>query len=142
MTGQPPPSILLVEDDQVEQRMIARAFRQRRAAGAIRFADDGVAALQILRGTGGEEPLERPYIIILDLDLPRMDGHQFLRELRQDPALASAVVFVRTTSRSPEDRAAAYARHVAGYIPKTDAPRALDEVIDLIEGYGRVVELP
>ena len=110
----------------------------------LAFQMDGYAVDTALRAAEARElaAVNEYDVLILDLNLPRMDGHQFLRELRQDPALASAVVFVRTTSRSPEDRAAAYARQVAGYIPKTDAPRALDEVIDLIEGYGRVVELP
>jgi len=64
--------------------------------------------------------LEKPYIILLDLNMPRMSGIEFLEVIRHDDALRDTVVFVLTTSKADEDRTAAYKKHVAGYIVKSD----------------------
>jgi CheY-like chemotaxis protein len=83
-----------------------------------------------------------PYIIFLDLNMPRMNGLEFLEALRADEGLTHSVVFVLTTSKSDEDLVAAYRKHVAGYIFKQHMDRNFLEVIGLIEHYWRLVELP
>lgn len=101
-------------------------------------ARDGREALELLRA--GVIPA--PYIIFLDLNMPRMNGLEFLDALRADKVLTHAVVFVLTTSKSDEDLVSAYRKHVAGYIFKQHMDRDFLEVISLIEHYWRLVELP
>jgi len=135
-------TILVVEDDEVDFMAIRRGFQQHKVANEIVAARDGIEALQILRGEGGREPLPRPYIILLDLNMPRMNGFEFLQVLRTDPALQRAIVFVLTTSKSDEDRARAYAANVAGFIVKADAGRGFLTAVEMLDHYWRVVELP
>lgn len=133
--------ILLVEDDDVDAERVERAFRKAGLNAPIRRARDGLEALEILRG---EAPpaLERPYIILLDLKLPRMGGLQFLGCLREDPALRESVVFVLTTSRNESDRCKAYQSNVAGYIVKSRANGDFVNIASMLEWYWHVVELP
>ena len=83
-----------------------------------------------------------PLIIILDLNMPRMDGHEFLTELRKDPDHCDSVVFVLTTSQADEDRAASYDKNVAGFIVKSDVGEGFLKVTTLLDSYWRVVLLP
>jgi CheY-like chemotaxis protein len=134
--------ILLVEDDDVDAMAIERGFRQTKIANEIVRARDGIEALAILRGKAPSGHLEKPYVIFLDLNMPRMDGFEFLKELRGDPALARDVVFVLTTSKDDEDKSRAYDQCVAGYVVKTQAGQEFLNLIHMIDHYWRVVELP
>lgn len=134
--------ILLVEDDLVDQQAIVRAFTRERIANKLIVANDGLDALEHLRGTGGRPALNRPYIILLDWNLPRMNGREFLRELRADPSLRDSVVFVLTTSRADEDRVAAYGEHVAGYILKEQVGHTFMELVHMLNSFWKVVVLP
>lgn len=107
-------NVLLVDDDEVDAMVVKRAFRKRGIANAITVAKNGVDALQLLRD--GSVP--DPYLILLDLNMPRMNGLQFLEELRADPALAPAPVFVLSTSRAASDRSQALALEALAYISK------------------------
>lgn len=135
-------NILLLEDDEIDARSILRAFKRKRIANPVTVEVDGVDGLARLRGTGGRERLEKPYIILLDLNMPRMDGLHFLDELRVDPDLRSSVVFVLTTSTLDRDRIAAYEKQVAGYIVKERAGDDFVRLLDLLGHYWQVVELP
>jgi CheY-like chemotaxis protein len=134
-------TVLLVEDDDVDAERVERAFRKMGIVHPIRRARDGIEALEILRGESGE-PLSRPYIVLLDLKMPRMGGLQFLGCLREDPAIADTVVFVLTTSRNESDRCRAYLRNVAGYIVKSRTSGDFVDVASMLESYWRVVDLP
>lgn len=134
--------ILLVEDDVVDQQAIIRAFARERIANQIIVANDGIEALEHLRGTGGRTAIRRPYIILLDWNLPRMNGAELLRELRADPNHRDAVVFVLTTSSADEDRLAAYGEHVAGYILKEMVGHTFSDLVRMLEHYWKVVVLP
>lgn len=135
-------SILLVEDDEIDIAAVRRALAVLKIANPLYVANDGIEALEILRGGDGNEPLAKPYIIILDLNMPRMDGREFLDVIRKDPALKEAVIFIMTTSRDEADKRAAYAHHVAGYIVKEDPIGTFREAISLLDNYWRLVELP
>ena len=135
-------TVLLVDDDDVDVKAVRRAFRKAKIANPMQVARDGVEALAMLRGQDGHTALSRPYIIILDLNMPRMDGREFLTELRKDPVLHDAVVFVLTTSQADEDRAASYDKNVAGYIVKSDVGEGFLNVTNLLDCYWRVVLLP
>ena len=134
--------LLHVEDDDLCIMGLARAFESRKIANPISFAHDGIDALDMLRGTNGRERLPRPYLILLDLNMPRMDGVEFLIELRKDQDLKKSIVFVMTTSGADEDKVKAYNLGVAGYILKTNPANAFLEATALLDTYWRVVEFP
>ena len=113
-------NILLVEDDVVDVMNLKRTFRKLKIANPVHVANDGIEALEVLRGEGGKGPIPHPFVILLDLNLPRMHGLEFLTELRKDPEFRNSVVFVLTTSKSEEEKLAAYDLKIAGYILKKD----------------------
>ena len=135
-------SILLVEDDAVDVKTVKLALRQLKIANPLICAGDGIEALEILRGENGREKLRHPYIILLDLNMPRMDGLEFLDELRRDPSLQRSVVIVMTTSAAEEDRFRAYDKHVAGYVLKHSAARSFLETVTMLDCFWRVIEFP
>lgn len=131
-------SIFVVDDDDIDAIALERALHKLRLLNTIQRARDGREALEMLRSGA----ISAPYIILLDLNMPRMGGIEFLQILRTDPLLTHAVIFVLTTSKSDEDLVSAYHEHVAGYILKQHMDRDFLEVIGLIEHYWRLVELP
>jgi len=135
-------NILLVEDDEVDVKAFKRALRDLKIVNRLTVAADGVDALKKLRGENGVEALKRPYVILLDLDMPRMGGLDFLDELRSDPELSRSVVFVMTVSLDEEDRFRAYDRHVAGYILKNNAGPTFLDAIAMLAHYWRLIEFP
>ena len=134
--------LLHVEDDDLCIMGLARAFKSRKIANPISFAHDGIDALEMLRGTNGRERLPRPYLILLDLNMPRMGGVEFLKELRKDEDLKKSIVFIMTTSGADKDKVNAYNLGVAGYILKTNPANAFLEATALLDTYWRVVEFP
>jgi len=141
MTGRT-VNVLLVEDNLIEQEAVRRAFVREHIANPIIPAVDGIEALSKLRGGPGLERIPRPYLILLDLNMPRMNGLEFLTELRADPDLRDSIVFVLTTSRSDEDRVASYNLNVAGYIVKSDVGAGFVRLLGLLDHYWRIVEFP
>jgi CheY-like chemotaxis protein len=133
--------LLHIEDDDLCIMGLVRAFKVAKVANPVSFAHDGIDALEMLRGTNGRGRLPRPYVILLDLNMPRMGGVEFLKELRKDEDLKKSIVFVMTTSGAEEDKVKAYDLGVAGYILKTRA-NAFLEAATLLETYWRVVEFP
>jgi CheY-like chemotaxis protein len=134
--------LLHVEDDDLCIMGLARAFKKARIANPICFAHDGIDALEMLRGTNGRGRLPRPYLILLDLNMPRMGGLEFLKELRKDEDLKKSIVFIMTTSGADKDKINAYNLGAAGYILKTNPANAFLEAAALLETYWRVVEFP
>lgn len=134
--------ILLVEDDEVDVMTIRRELKKKEISNDLTLARDGIEALEILRGANGREKLARPNIVLLDLNMPRMSGLEFLDEVRGDPALQDLIVFVLTTSNSVEDRFHAYSRNIAGYILKSNVGHEFSDAISMLNLYWTVVELP
>lgn len=134
--------ILLVEDDDVDVMAVQRALGKMRVVNDLHVARDGIEALEVLRGTNGQEALLRPYIILLDLNMPRMGGLEFLAEIRKDPSFQDTVIFVMTTSSSDEDMCLAYAHSIAGYVLKTNISGGFSRAIEMLDLYWKVVELP
>ncbi len=116
--------ILLVEDDRVDIMTVKRALQKSNVTNPIHVARTGVEALGMLRGEGFPKIDPSPSLILLDLNLPKMGGIEFLKELRADPALRSLAVIVLTSSNEPRDRAAAFEYDVEDYIVK---PHSFDE---------------
>ena len=132
-------NILLVEDDEIDVMNVKRAFKKNNIANPLFHAGNGIEALQELRS--GEIPRDRR-IILLDLNMPQMNGIEFLRELRKDPALNLTPVIVLTTSNDERDRIEAYNLNVAGYILKPVTFTNFCEVMAALNKYWALVELP
>jgi CheY-like chemotaxis protein len=116
-----PPKLLhflLVEDDDDHATILIRTLRQNRIANTIDRAADGIEALAYLRQEGEYAGRLRPDVVLLDLKLPRMDGHEVLAAIKDDPALRSIPVVVLTTSDAESDRARAYDHHANSYLVK------------------------
>ena len=134
-----PISMLLVEDDEVDVMTVQRAFKHNNILNPLHVAQDGVEALEKLRS--GELPSERR-LVLLDLNMPRMNGIEFLRELRKDPDLAPTPVVVLTTSSADRDRTEAYDLNVAGYLVKPVTFLDFCELMAAMNKYWSLVELP
>lgn len=132
-------NILLIEDDQVDVMNVKRAFDKNRIANPLFVASDGLEGLRILRS--GDIPRERR-IVLLDLNMPRMNGIEFLRELRADPTLSPTPVVVLTTSDDERDKINAYNLNVAGYLLKPVTFINFVEVMAALNKYWTLVELP
>jgi CheY-like chemotaxis protein len=111
-------AILLVEDDRVDIMTVQRAMKKIDVRNPLHVARTGVEALGMLRGDGFPRIEPTPSLILLDLNLPKMGGIEFLKELRADPVLKSLPVIVLTSSNEPSDRAAAFEYEVDDYIVK------------------------
>jgi CheY-like chemotaxis protein len=135
-------TLLLIEDDQVDAEAIQRAFRKQRIANPFVVFRDGVEALRALRGEPDAPEVPHPFIILLDINMPRMNGIEFLRALRADPDLHRSIVFVLTTSEREEDKLEAYNGHVAGYVVKSRAGEDFLRVVQMLRAYWRIVEFP
>jgi CheY-like chemotaxis protein len=119
---------------------VKRAFAQHNITNPLFVAGDGVEALAKLRG-GGAIPKGRR-IVLLDLKLPRMNGIEFLRELRKDPELSSIPVVVLTTSNDDRDKIEAYKLNVAGYLLKPVTFSGFAEAMATLNKYWMLVEMP
>jgi len=135
-------TFLVVEDDEIDIKALKRAFKELKLSNPIRFASDGIEALEILRGEGGNDKIEKPYLILLDLNMPRMNGIEFLDEIRKDPEHNSAIIFIMTTSAAEEDRVNAYGKNVAGYMLKSNAGHTFLDALAMLDHYWKVVEFP
>jgi CheY-like chemotaxis protein len=138
----PTVNLLLVDDDEVDVQGLKRAFAKSRIANPITVARDGIEALEILRGENGKQKLPKPHLVMLDLNMPRMNGLEFLAAIRADEELKATIVFMITTSKAEEDKARAYSQHVAGYIVKQDPANTFMQAVGLLEHYWRIVEFP
>lgn len=137
-------NILLVEDDALDVMNVRRAFKKNNILNPLYVAGNGVEALEMLRGRDGgapECPAERR-IILLDLNMPKMNGIEFLRELRGDSDLRPTPVVVLTTSDEDRDRIAAYNFNVAGYIVKPVTLLSFIEMMTTLNKYWMLSELP
>jgi CheY-like chemotaxis protein len=131
-------NILLVEDDEVDVMNVRRAFEKNNILNPLFVAGNGVEALQQLRD--GTVPNERR-LVLLDLNMPKMNGIEFLRELRQDPELRATPVIVLTTSNSDKDKIDAYDLNVAGYLVKPVTFSNFSELVVALNKYWSLVEM-
>ena len=135
-------NFLLVEDDEVDVKNVQRAFKRNNINNSLFVAGNGEEALERLRGNGNSPIIPLPQVILLDLNMPKMGGLEFLQELRKDPRFKSLSVFVLTTSDEERDKIAAYNFNIAGYILK---PIEFDQFMDTIktlEAYWTLCEFP
>jgi CheY-like chemotaxis protein len=134
--------LILVEDDEVDVLSIQRAFTKLKIKNPMRRVKDGIEALHLLRGEEGYEKLTSPFILLVDINMPRMSGLELIQEIRQDEDLRTAIIFVLTTSSHEEDKFAAYNLNVAGYILKDNAGNDFIRIVNLLDCYWRIIEFP
>ena len=136
-------NILLVEDDEVDVMNVQRALKKNRATATVYLAANGLEALAMLR-TNSQISTENNsrLLILLDLNMPKMGGLEFLKELRADPVLCKLPVVVLTTSKHDSDLATAYQYNVAGYIIKPITFSSFVETIDVLNRYWSMSEMP
>ncbi len=132
-------TILLVEDDVVDVMNVKRAFERNHILNPLHVASDGIEGLELLRGA--LRSAER-LIVLLDINMPRMNGIEMLRALRADPDLRTTPVVVLTTSNDDRDRIEAYNLNVAGYLLKPVTFSNFVELTAALNKYWSLVELP
>jgi chemotaxis family two-component system response regulator Rcp1 len=125
-----PAHVLLAEDDPGDARLIRRAFETGRSTLELDWVEDGEQALQYLRQEGPYAEAKRPDLLLLDLNMPKIDGLGVLNAVRTDPGLTDLPVVVLTTSRADEDVLASYRMHSNAYVSK---PSRLDELISIVQ---------
>jgi CheY-like chemotaxis protein len=136
-------NILLVEDDKVDVMNVQRSFKKANITNPLFIANNGIEALEILRNTS--ETVHMPIyrrLVLLDLNMPKMGGIEFLQELRADPLLSLTPVIVLTTSDQERDRVNAYNLNVAGYILKPVTFVSFAEVVAALNRYWTLCEIP
>ena len=136
-------NILLVEDDSVDVINVQRAFKKNNIQNPLSIAKNGIEALNMLRGENGYEKIDpQPQIILLDLNMPQMNGIEFLKEVRKDTLLRTISVFVMTTSSDDKDRMDAYNLNVAGYILKPISFEKFVSAVSILDSYWKLCEQP
>src|SRR5688572_6581221 len=134
--------ILLVEDDEVDIMNVQRAFKKNNISNPLHIARNGIEALDVLRGQDAATAIPSPRVILLDINMPRMGGIEFLSELRKHPELRSTSVFVMTTSNEESDKIAAYDLNVAGYILKPLSFEGFTSAVAILNHYWHLCEMP
>ena len=130
--------VLLVEDNEVDAMGVKRAFKDLKITNKLEHVMNGEEALDFLRNTEKEEPC----IILLDLNMPRMNGLEFLKIVKVDQFLKRIPVVVMTTSGEEQDRLESFSCSIAGYMEKPVEYRSLVEMIRIIDLYWTLSELP
>ena len=134
---------LLVEDDLVDVMNVKRAFKKNNINNPLFVAENGAEALEMLRGEKNTELVKSPpRIILLDLNMPRMGGIEFLKELRADEKLKNISVFVMTTSNEDNDKVEASRLNVAGYILKPLSMESFINAVSTLHNYWMLCEYP
>ncbi|XXU17063.1 response regulator [Sorangium sp. So ce861] len=128
-----------MEDDTVDVMNVRRAFERGKITNPLWVAGDGVEGLDLLRST--QVPRDRR-LVLLDLNMPRMNGIEFLRELRSDASLRATPVVVLTTSNDDRDKVDAYDLNVAGYLLKPVTFMSFVELMTALNRYWTLVEMP
>ena len=135
-------NILLVEDNDLDVEILKRSLKKLGMPNVLVRARDGMEALELLKEDLADPQLPRPFVILLDINMPRMNGHEFLAELRADEALKTSQVYVFTTSDSKKDVARAYENHANGYIVKPNSSSELTDVLKALQEFWAICEKP
>lgn len=135
--------ILLVEDDSVDVMNVQRAFKKNNIKNPLHIARNGIEALEMLKGKdGAPRPFPLPKIILLDINMPKMNGIELLKEIRSDEELKAISVFVMTTSNDDYDKFQAYNMNVAGYIVKPISFEKFVNAVSVLNNYWKLCALP
>jgi CheY-like chemotaxis protein len=139
MTAERILNLVLIEDDDIDVMNVRRALERAHVTNPLFVAHNGLEGLELLRSD--KVPKDRR-LVLLDLNMPKMNGIEFLREVRKDPALKSTPVVVLTTSDDDRDKVQAYDLNVAGYLLKPVTFVNFVDVMAALNKYWALVELP
>jgi two-component system, chemotaxis family, response regulator Rcp1 len=138
-----PVQILIVEDNPADARLVREVMRDSKVLNEIHWVPDGVEALAFLRAQGKYADAPRPNLIFLDLNMPRKDGREVLREVKSDEKLKRIPIVVMTSSQAEEDVARAYDQHANCYVRKPIDFDQFHLVVKTLENFWfATVELP
>ena len=139
-----PSFFILMADDDSDDRMLAQdALRESGADAVLKFVGDGVELLEFLRAAAATNPAELPDLLLLDLNMPRLDGRAALREIKGDPTLCKLPIVVLTTSNAPADVDACYQGGANSYITKSVTFQGLVDTMSNLKSYwAETVQLP
>ena len=129
-------NILVVEDDEIDVKALLRAFKNLKIANPVTVAKDGIEGWEAI------QDLPRPYLLILDINMPRVNGIELLEKIRASEKFHDSIVFILTTSTDDQDKFEAYKLNVAGYMLKSDMGASFIRAIEMVEQYWKVVEFP
>ncbi len=129
-------NILVVEDDEIDVKTLLRAFKKLKIANPVTVAKDGIEGWEAI------QDLLRPYLLILDINMPRMNGIELLEKIRASEKFHDSIVFILTTSTNDQDKFEAYNLNIAGYMLKSDMGASFIRAIEMVEQYWKVVEFP
>jgi len=129
-------NILVVEDDDIDVKALLKAFKKLKIANPVTVARDGIEGWEAL------QTIPRPFLVIMDINMPRMNGIELLTKMREHQEFHDSIVFILTTSTDEQDKFNAYDLNVAGYMLKSDMGTSFVRAIEMVENYWRVIEFP
>ncbi len=141
-TSEQQVQIVLIDDDEVDVEAVARLLRKHRLPYDLVTFNNGSDARNALAGSFGQELAKQPYLILLDLNMPRMNGIELLDWLREQPHLCRSIVFAFTTSEAQQDCKAAYDRQVAGYLVKSHLGSGYVALARMLDTYTQSILFP
>ena len=127
-------TLFVVEDDDIDFMTIERSFAQMRIANPLLRAFDGYEALTMMKNL----QVPPPFIVLLDLQMPKMSGLEFLHEVRSSPEISDAIIFILTSSSDEKDIMESYQHNVAGYFVKDEVGKDFLDIVSLLNGYWRI----
>lgn len=131
-------NILLVDDDDIDAMCVERLLMKHECNSRLIRARDGQEALDIIK-VGG---VDKPYVVLLDINMPRMTGLEMLAVLRSDPNLSDTIVFMLSTSNNPTEIRQSYRLNAAAFIVKSQIEKNEKVFVDLLKAYMSIIELP
>ncbi len=135
-------TFLIIDDDQISVMAVQRAIRKLGLPYRTCVARDGIEALNILKGEEGLAAVKPPYIVLLDINMPRMNGHEFLYEVREDSRLRNSLIFILSTSDTNEDVENAFTQNVAAYLLKGDMFDDILSKVKFVDNYVKNSLMP
>lgn len=131
-------TLFIVEDDEIDFMTIERTMKRMQSNNPVIRAVDGQAALDQLHA----KQIHRPFVMLLDLKIPKISGLELLKLLRKMPDFKDTVVFILSSSSDEKDIKASYQQNVAGYFVKSDIDNEFTDILTLLHGYWRTAHIP
>lgn len=135
------PNLFFIDDDEIDILAIKRALKKKNIKNPIFDAKDGQEAWNKLNGIDAT-PIPTPYIIFLDLNMPKMNGIELLKKIRNTDKFKKIIIFIMTTSDNQRDKDQVYNLNVAGYIIKNSHSGNFDKIAEMIRLYSEIVSMP
>ena len=135
-------SILMVEDDELDVESFKRSLKKERLINPFYSVSNGEEALKVLKGQHESIQIGKPHLVLMDINMPRMNGLECLKHIRQDPELKDTVVFVMTSSDDEKDIYNAYDLNVAGYMVKSELGANFLKTVHMLDKYCHAIVLP